>query len=90
LGKMAYWNAAPDMPRVHADHTRLRILLALAGAFFIGGVAGALCFTRIGYVTTALLALVLVVLAIVPVVDDARTVWRRLQSRWDRRPQGKA
>lgn len=76
LGKMAYWNAAPGMPRVQADRARLRILLALATAFFVGGVAGALCFTRIGYGATVVLALILVILAIVPVMDDARALWR--------------
>lgn len=78
LGKMAYWNAAPGMPPVRADFARLRILLALAGAFFAGGVAGALSFTRIGYGATVILALLLVVLAIVPVADDALAAWRKL------------
>ncbi|MBY0240502.1 MAG: DUF1275 domain-containing protein [Burkholderiaceae bacterium] len=78
LGKMAYWNAAPGLPRVQVDRARLRILLALAGAFFIGGVAGALSFARIGYGATILLALILVILAIVPVLDDARAAWRKI------------
>jgi len=80
LGKMAYWNS-PDrkLPPVHANQTRLRILLQLAGSFFCGGVIGALGFQQVGYLATLPLALLLVALAGVPTLDDLSRLWRRLQ-----------
>lgn len=79
LGKMAYWNGdLPGQPAVQANRARLRILAALAAAFFLGGLGGALGFTHIGYATTLLLALLLSTLSIVPVWDDASAAVRRL------------
>lgn len=78
LGKMAYWNSprAADLPRVQANPERLRILLLLAMSFFVGGVSGALGFKQIGYLATVPLALVLVVLAGVPAIDDLSRLLR--------------
>ena len=93
LGKLLYWNgrspvagraaldADPDpLPgpgRVVADRARLRLLCGLATAFFAGGLAGALGFKHVGYVSTVPLALVLVLLAGVPAVDDMLAWLRR-------------
>jgi len=79
LGKLAYWNGqpVPDQPDVRANRTRLKILATLATCFFVGGVAGALGFKYLGYVSTAWLALVLVVLASVPAFDDLAGLARR-------------
>jgi uncharacterized membrane protein YoaK (UPF0700 family) len=58
--------------RVRANRERLRTLLLLLSAFFVGGVIGALGFQRFGYIATVPLAAVLLVLALIPVVDDLR------------------
>ncbi|TWB82689.1 uncharacterized membrane protein YoaK (UPF0700 family) [Nitrospirillum amazonense] len=81
LGKMLYWNrrapdavraAGQDATRVHADLAKLRLLSSLVGSFFIGGVLGALGFKAIGFSVTVPLALLLLLLAIVPLIDDLR------------------
>jgi uncharacterized membrane protein YoaK (UPF0700 family) len=51
---------------------RLSVLCALLVAFFAGGVAGALGFHRIGPASVLPLALVLMLLAAVPAIDDLR------------------
>lgn len=80
FGKMAYWNSAgPARPPVRANPLRLRILLQLAVCFFVGGVSGALGFKQIGYLATLPLALLLLVLAGVPAIDDLSRLWRRRQ-----------
>ena len=83
LGKLGYWNGArgTGQPDVVANRERLKVLLALVGCFFVGGVAGALGFKHLGYGSTVWLALVLVVLASVPAVDDLRGWLRRLTHR---------
>ncbi|QII84844.1 DUF1275 domain-containing protein [Bordetella hinzii] len=79
LGKLFYWNAlAAAAPRVTADRQKLRVLAALVALFFLGGVGGALAFARVGFSATLPLALLLVVLAIMPVIDDLRRLARRL------------
>ena len=77
LGKLLYWNGASDPERtpVHANPQRIAVLGGLAGCFFVGGVAGAIGFKHVGYVSTLPLAMLLVVLAGVPAIDDLRA-WR--------------
>lgn len=74
LGKLAYWNSTHQLgevePPVMANRTRLKLLIGLLTMFFVGGVVGALGFKHIGFLSTVPLAAVLLVLAIVPVVDD--------------------
>jgi uncharacterized membrane protein YoaK (UPF0700 family) len=74
LGKLVYVNRHRSalQPRVEADRTRLLTLGALLGGFFVGGVLGALGFQRFGYLATVPLAAVLLLLTLVPVVDDLR------------------
>jgi uncharacterized membrane protein YoaK (UPF0700 family) len=72
LGKALYPNRTAGAAPVAANHGRLRLLAGLALGFFTGGVAGAAGFTRLGYAATLPLAMLLVLLAIVPVVDDLR------------------
>jgi uncharacterized membrane protein YoaK (UPF0700 family) len=77
LGKLAYWNrSGPDHagPRVVADRRRLGILSGLLGMFFAGGVAGAIGFKHVGFLSTVPLALILLVLAAVPVFDDVKAL----------------
>ncbi|MFD2366409.1 YoaK family protein [Pseudoduganella sp. GCM10020061] len=66
LGRMMYW-------RDLGANRRLGVLVLLAGGFFAGGVAGALGFHHLGYLSTVPLALLLVGLAIVPALDDLRS-----------------
>lgn len=75
LGKLFYWNrsSGPQNPDVRANRARLKVLGALVAAFFLGGVAGACGFKYAGYLATVPLALLLVLMAVVPVLDD---VWR--------------
>lgn len=72
LGRALYWNEDGATPRIVANRDRLRLLAGLAASFFMGGVAGATGFARLGYAATVPLAFILVALAIVPVVDDVR------------------
>lgn len=78
LGKLAYMSRTnpAGQPAVRANRERLKVLLSLLGCFFVGGVAGALGFKHVGYASTAWLALVLVLLAGVPAIDDVRGLWR--------------
>jgi uncharacterized membrane protein YoaK (UPF0700 family) len=63
---------APTLPNVVANKARLRLLCALAGSFFAGGVIGAFGFKQFGYIATVPLALLLMTIAIVPAIDDVR------------------
>jgi uncharacterized membrane protein YoaK (UPF0700 family) len=71
LGKLAYWNRDPD-PELHvvADRERLAVLAGLLACFLGGGIAGALGFKYLGYVSTVPLAVLLAALALVPAIDD--------------------
>jgi len=79
LGKLFYWNVAIHGDKVVANRARLRLLSSLLAMFFLGGVAGALGFKHIGFVSTIPLALLVFLLAAVPVFDD---VWRRVRGRY--------
>lgn len=84
LGKVVYVNSRPASPHyqpVRANWPRLLLLVSLLAAFSAGGLAGALGFKYVGYSSTLPLAALLVVLAIVPVVDDVRTRTRVLLRR---------
>jgi uncharacterized membrane protein YoaK (UPF0700 family) len=73
LGKALYWNRSDDADTaVRADRKKLRLLVSLVGLFFVGGVAGAIGFRYAGFAATLPLAMVLMMLAIVPVMDDIR------------------
>jgi uncharacterized membrane protein YoaK (UPF0700 family) len=82
LGKLVYLNSQTESAHykpVRANFPKLRLLCALLAAFFTGGVAGALGFKYIGYSSTLPLAGLLVLLAIVPLMDDVRTRTRLLR-----------
>jgi uncharacterized membrane protein YoaK (UPF0700 family) len=73
LGKLVYWNAysnEPGMCAVKADRSKLRLLASLLAMFFTGGIVGAMGFKYVGFIATIPLAAMLVVLAVVPLVDD--------------------
>jgi uncharacterized membrane protein YoaK (UPF0700 family) len=76
LGKLFYWNRSKDLlgkPIVRADRQKLRLLLALIGLFFFGGLLGALGFRHVGFLFFLPLAALLFFLVGVPTVDH----WRR-------------
>lgn len=79
LGKLMYWNAAvkTSHQRVIADRQRLTVLTALLVFFFAGGIAGAIGFKRIGFISTVPLAIGLILLAVVPAYDDVIARIRR-------------
>jgi uncharacterized membrane protein YoaK (UPF0700 family) len=81
LGKLAYWNADRNLPRVEANRERLGVLAALLACFFAGGVAGAIGFKQIGFMSTVPLAALLCLLAIVPTVDDLLRIVARIGRR---------
>jgi len=80
LGKLFYWNLAESderTPFVRANRDKLRMLVSLILLFFLGGVAGAVGFSHVGFNATLPLAGLLIVLAVVPVADDVAARLRR-------------
>jgi uncharacterized membrane protein YoaK (UPF0700 family) len=79
IGRALYWNRLrPEVaPPVTANRDRLLTLVALVSSFFAGGVLGAIGFSQLGYAMTLLLALLLLVPAVVPAIDDLRDYARR-------------
>ncbi|CAA7622045.1 Predicted membrane protein [Magnetospirillum sp. LM-5] len=76
LGKVVYINSQKESAHykpVRANFARLKVLGTLLMSFCGGGAVGALCFKYMGYSATIPLAVLLVFLAIVPLVDDARS-----------------
>ena len=81
LGKLFYWNAAGQSDErvpVRADRAKLRVLSCMVSLFFVGGVAGAYAFFHVGFGSTLPLAIVLMLLAMVPIADDIRGFMLRL------------
>jgi uncharacterized membrane protein YoaK (UPF0700 family) len=74
LGKLVYWNRLQTDASMHvaADRGRLFVLSLLVLAFLLGGIIGALGFQHFGYAMTLPLALILIVVASVPAIDDLR------------------
>ncbi|WP_261505784.1 DUF1275 domain-containing protein, partial [Burkholderia multivorans] len=71
LGKLIYWNVgASQRDLVRADRQKLLLLGSLLLSFLIGGLAGAVGFRHVGFLSSVPLAIVLVTLAVVPVFDD--------------------
>ncbi|NTX23269.1 YoaK family protein [Burkholderia cepacia] len=84
LGKLFYWNRPNVDVHEHAviaNRAKLRIHGTMLTSFFVGGLAGAIGFKHVGYVSTVPLAAALVTLAIVPVVDDVLEYFYRLDRR---------
>ncbi|WP_207005506.1 YoaK family protein [Trinickia mobilis] len=71
LGKLFYWNIGETPGNlVRGDRQKLGLLGSLLLSFLVGGLAGAVGFRHLGFVSTVPLAIVLLTLAIVPIVDD--------------------
>lgn len=80
IGKALYWNrglARDDAAYVRGNHARLVLLASLFAMFMAGGLAGAIGFTHVGFVTTVPLAALLLLFASVPLADDFTAVRRR-------------
>jgi uncharacterized membrane protein YoaK (UPF0700 family) len=76
LGKLLYVNRQAGTTPVVADRRRLRVHSQLIACFFIGGIAGALGFKHLGFVSTVPLAALLLLLVLRPALDD----WQRLRA----------
>ena len=72
LGKWIYINRLHGQPSVLANRERLKIQTGLVTGFLMGGLAGALGFKYLGYVTTVPLAGLLWLLSLRPLLDDLR------------------
>jgi len=73
LGKLVYINPRePGRDPVLANRRKLRIHVLLVACFFAGGLAGALGFKYVGFVSTVPLAFGLWVLALNPFLRDVR------------------
>ena len=69
LGKLIYWNRSGSLieyGEVVANREKLKILSLLVLFFFGGGVAGALGFKHLGFISTVPLAIALIALSVAP------------------------
>lgn len=76
LGKLVYPRRRNDPDPVRPQLGRLALHLLLVGAFFSGGMIGALAYGVIGFVTVVPTACILLVFASIPVVEDLRALSR--------------
>lgn len=84
LGKLLYWNRSNEQTSeyfVAANRDRLAMHSLLLLMFFTGGVAGAFGFKAVGFIATLPLALVLLLLAVIPILDDLFLLPRLLRRR---------
>lgn len=72
LGKIAYRNPPGDPDPVRGDHAKLLMHAGLVGLFFTGGVIGAAGYLWLGFAFIIPVAVVLVLLAHRPLVEDLR------------------
>lgn len=87
LGKFFYINRNTALSeRVIADWPKMRLLAMLIFLFFAGGVLGAIGFNYSGFIATLFLAVLLMVLAVIPVIDDLMAV----PAATDRAPENKS
>jgi len=71
LGKLIYVNSnrSGHLP-VRADRAKMKLLAVLISLFFAGGVIGAIGFNRFGFSSSLFLAALLLIMAIMPVIED--------------------
>lgn len=74
IGKLFYWNLSSDpaLDKVRADRPKLALLGTLISLFFVGGVIGALMFHNGGFSAAYFLASLVLLLAVLPIIDDLR------------------
>lgn len=83
LGKMIYWNHThrPDSDgHVHANREKLITHLLILGMFFSGCLIGAVGFKTFGFSTVLPFSTLLVLLACIPLSDDALAILRKRKS----------
>lgn len=72
IGRALFFKASKRQnPNPRTDKLALR--LALIVAFLTGGITGGYCFSYFGFITTVPLAIILAVLAAMPILDDIKT-----------------
>jgi uncharacterized membrane protein YoaK (UPF0700 family) len=75
LGRLLYWNRSAEGNRRHvviANRDKLAIHATILALFFIGGIAGALAFKRVGFSATVPIAALLMAMAAPPLWLDLR------------------
>jgi uncharacterized membrane protein YoaK (UPF0700 family) len=72
LGRVVSSSSPGTAVDLTQEFATLRLLMSLVALFFVGGVIGALGFKHAGFFFTLPLSAVLVLLAVVPVIDDMR------------------
>ena len=72
LGRIASTWGHGDNQILDHEMTKLRLHSSLIALFFAGGITGALGFKHVGFLFTLPLAAVLLLLAVMPVVEDVR------------------
>ena len=72
LGRVVSSSTQGSAVDLTQEFATLRLLLSLVALFFVSGVTGALGFKHAGFFFTLPLSAVLVLLAVVPVIDDMR------------------
>ncbi len=71
IGRISYASADTDVD-MRKEMSTLRLLVSLVALFFVGGVMGAFGFKPAGFLFTLPLAGILLLLAILPLLDDLR------------------
>lgn len=69
LGKLLYWNRdgqGGQRPAVVANRNKLRVHAVLVASFLVGGIAGAIGFKYLGFISALPLAIALAAIAIAP------------------------
>lgn len=72
LGRIAFARSTGNQEPMESELADLRLLSSLVALFFTGGVVGAIGFKHVGFLFTLPLSAVLLLLAIMPVLDDVR------------------
>lgn len=72
LGRVVSSSSQGSAVDLAQEFATLRLLISLVALFFMGGVTGALGFKHAGFFFTLPLSVVLVLLAVMPVIDDLR------------------
>ncbi|MES2877956.1 MAG: YoaK family protein [Pseudomonadota bacterium] len=72
LGKLFYINRLASETKVMANRHKLLIQAKLISSFFVGGLLGAIGFKSVGFIATVPLAILLILLVLRPVLNDAK------------------
>ncbi len=89
LGRLVYWNRNKTIDpaeHVRADRDKLGLFAMILGLFVVGGVVGAAGFKALGFAAAVPLAGVLLLMAILPVLDDLAVVATRRRASSAKQP----